>query len=110
MRFKVLKAVKMPMLFSWAEDRGSRTVVLRFSRLELNVEISAFGDERRPTFRQTLQFHIHPEEVLTAIALMLEAVRSSETSVNFYETIRCNISEGCHLQRFPVSTSRSVWL
>jgi hypothetical protein len=31
------------------------------------------------------------------IALMMEAVRTSETSVNFYETTWCNILEGCHL-------------
>jgi hypothetical protein len=36
-------------------------------------------------------------EVRTASALMMEAVRPSETSVNFYETTRRNISEGCHL-------------
>jgi hypothetical protein len=30
-------------------------------------------------------------------ALMMEAVRSSETSVNFYETTRRNIPEGWHL-------------
>jgi hypothetical protein len=29
--------------------------------------------------------------------LMMEAVRTSETSVNFYETTRRNIPEGCHL-------------
>jgi hypothetical protein len=33
------------------------------------------------------------------IALMMEAVSTSETSANFYETIRCNIPEGRHLQR-----------
>jgi hypothetical protein len=27
----------------------------------------------------------------------MEAVRTSETSVNFYETTRRNIQEGCHL-------------
>jgi hypothetical protein len=31
------------------------------------------------------------------IALMMEAVRTSETSVNFYETTRRNIQEGFHL-------------
>jgi hypothetical protein len=31
------------------------------------------------------------------IALMMEAVSTSETSVNFYETTRRNIPEGCHL-------------
>jgi hypothetical protein len=39
-------------------------------------------------------------EVLTAsivIALMMEAVRTSEMLFNFYETTRCNIPEGCHL-------------
>jgi hypothetical protein len=39
-------------------------------------------------------------EVLTAyiiIALMMEAGRTSEPSVNFYETTRRNIPEGCHL-------------
>jgi hypothetical protein len=31
------------------------------------------------------------------IALMMEAVRTSETSVNFYETTRSNIPGDCHL-------------
>jgi hypothetical protein len=31
------------------------------------------------------------------IALMMEAVRTFETSVNFYETTRRNIPEGCRL-------------
>jgi hypothetical protein len=31
------------------------------------------------------------------IALMMEAVSTSETSVNFYETTQRNIPEGCHL-------------
>jgi hypothetical protein len=38
--------------------------------------------------------------VLTAFiirALMMEAVRTSETSVNFYQTIRLKIPEGSHL-------------
>jgi hypothetical protein len=32
------------------------------------------------------------------IALMMEAVRTSETSVNFYQTTRRNIPEENHLQ------------
>jgi hypothetical protein len=35
--------------------------------------------------------------VIRSIALKMEAVRTSETSVNFYETIRRNIPEGSHL-------------
>jgi hypothetical protein len=31
------------------------------------------------------------------IALMMEAVSASETSVNFYETTRPSIAQGCHL-------------
>jgi hypothetical protein len=31
--------------------------------------------------------------------LMIEAVSISEKSVNFYETTRCIIPEGCHLQQ-----------
>jgi hypothetical protein len=34
----------------------------------------------------------------TDITLLLEAVRTSETSVNFYETTRRNIPENCHIQ------------
>jgi hypothetical protein len=39
-------------------------------------------------------------EVLTAStirAMMMEAVHTSETSVNLYQTTRRKISEGCHL-------------
>jgi hypothetical protein len=32
------------------------------------------------------------------IALMMEAVRTCEMSVNFYEIARRNIPKGCHLQ------------
>jgi hypothetical protein len=35
-----------------------------------------------------------------SVALMMEAVRTFETSVNFYETSRRSIPEGCHLQTF----------
>jgi hypothetical protein len=31
------------------------------------------------------------------IALMMETIHTSKTPVNFYETIRRNISGGCHL-------------
>jgi hypothetical protein len=37
-----------------------------------------------------------------SIALMTEAVRTSETSAYFYETTRRSIPEGCHLRnKFP---------
>jgi hypothetical protein len=32
------------------------------------------------------------------IALMMEAEGTSKTSINFYQTTRRNIPEGCHLQ------------
>jgi hypothetical protein len=31
-------------------------------------------------------------------SLMMEVVRTSETSVNFYQTTRCNITEDSYLQ------------
>jgi hypothetical protein len=34
---------------------------------------------------------------VVTIVLMMETVSTSETSVNFYETTRRNIPEGCHL-------------
>jgi hypothetical protein len=39
--------------------------------------------------------------MLTAaiIAFMMEAVSTSETSVNFYKTTRCNMLEGSHVKR-----------
>jgi hypothetical protein len=36
------------------------------------------------------------------MALMMEAAIISETSVNFYETTRRNIPEGCHLRIIDV--------
>jgi hypothetical protein len=36
--------------------------------------------------------------VYPIITLMMQSVYTSETSVYFYETIRCYIPEGCHLQ------------
>jgi hypothetical protein len=41
--------------------------------------------------------------------LMMEAERSSETSVNFYDTIRRHISEGSHLHTFTLRRSTSVY-
>jgi hypothetical protein len=35
------------------------------------------------------------------IALMMEVVHTSETPVNFYNTTRRNIPEGCHLHALP---------
>jgi hypothetical protein len=53
-------------------------------------------------------------EVLAAsiiIALMMEAVSASETSVNFYETTRRNLPEDSHLHSFIYLTSNSfTWL
>jgi hypothetical protein len=44
--------------------------------------------------------HIHPFfERGLLIALMMDAVRSPETSINFYETIRRNKPEDFHIRR-----------
>jgi hypothetical protein len=45
------------------------------------------------------------------VALMMETVRSTETSVYFYETIRCHILEGCslHTHRRENLKSHSLW-
>jgi hypothetical protein len=40
------------------------------------------------------------------IALMMEAVSTSETSVYFYETTKRNIPEDCHLPRINPSTGK----
>jgi hypothetical protein len=47
----------------------------------------------------------------TAIALMLEALSTSETSVNFYEIARRNITEDCHLHTLRRENLKShlVW-
>jgi hypothetical protein len=39
---------------------------------------------------------------IKAIALMMEAVRTSKTSMYFYETIRCYIPDGCHHHHLTV--------
>jgi hypothetical protein len=33
------------------------------------------------------------------VALLMETINISETSVNFYETTQCNIPECCHLHK-----------
>jgi hypothetical protein len=38
-------------------------------------------------------------------ALMMEAASTSETSVNLYQTIWCNIPEDSHLEKLPVQTN-----
>jgi hypothetical protein len=40
---------------------------------------------------------VRTASVIGLIALMMAAVNTSETSVNFYGTIRCNMPEGYHL-------------
>jgi hypothetical protein len=35
----------------------------------------------------------------TNTALMIKAISTSETSINFYETARRNVREGCHTRR-----------
>jgi hypothetical protein len=46
-------------------------------------------------------------EVLTAsiTTMMMEAVSTSERSVNFYQTTQCNIPEDCHV--FMLATIRT---
>jgi hypothetical protein len=41
---------------------------------------------------------LHQGDESHLITLMMEAVGTSETSVNFYQTTRCNIQENSHLQ------------
>jgi hypothetical protein len=42
--------------------------------------------------------------------LMMEEVRISETSVNFYETTQRNILEGCHLRKSsPLRGQKGEW-
>jgi hypothetical protein len=40
---------------------------------------------------------VRTASIIRAIALMMEAVRTSETSVNFYQTARRNIPQGSYL-------------
>jgi hypothetical protein len=42
--------------------------------------------------------------LVPVIALMMEAGSTFETSVNFYETTRRNVPEGCHLNLTSVSS------
>jgi hypothetical protein len=49
-------------------------------------------------FRGTYCLH-HQVDSVSFIALMMEAVRISKTSVYFNETTQRHIPEGCHLQR-----------
>jgi hypothetical protein len=44
------------------------------------------------------------------IALMMEAVRTSETSVNLYQTTRHNIPDDSHLQTNNQSTNAVIGL
>jgi hypothetical protein len=46
----------------------------------------------------------HQGDFTSVIALMMEAVRASETSIYFYDTARRHIPEGCHLQINPLYT------
>jgi hypothetical protein len=42
------------------------------------------------------------------MSLMMEALSTSETSVNFYEATRHNIPEGCHLQITTPSSQLAI--
>jgi hypothetical protein len=48
-------------------------------------------------FRRTYCLH-HCIRAILLIALMMEAVSTSETTVNFYQTTRRNIPEDSHLR------------
>jgi hypothetical protein len=58
----------------------------------------------RPRMKLTAFWDIAPcslievDQRFREIALMIDAVRTSETSVNFYETTWRNIPDGCHLE------------
>jgi hypothetical protein len=64
------------------------------------------GDRR---FRSVYCLHHQGDEWLNA--LMMEAVRTSETSVNFYQTTRRDVPEGCHLHthRRENLKSQNAW-
>jgi hypothetical protein len=47
----------------------------------------------------------HLDNLYELITLMMEAVSTCETSVNFYEIALRNVSEGCHLQLVAMPTS-----
>jgi hypothetical protein len=55
------------------------------SGLDLVAQQTTLSEQREP----------HPSPTLTGIALMMEAVRTSETSINIYKTTRRNVLEGC---------------
>jgi hypothetical protein len=65
--------------------------------------ITDHADDRGTKYLWNVSTH-HPDNAgskhlwnLVLIALMMEAVSTSEISVNFYETTRRNIPESCHL-------------
>jgi hypothetical protein len=49
-------------------------------------------------------------DVSGRITLMMEAVSSSESSVNIYQTTRCNIPEDSHFILFAVRTWNIIYL
>jgi hypothetical protein len=70
--------------------------------IAVNVKTTAFWDtascnleEVHRHFRGAYCLHHQGDQVSIIIALMMEAVSTSEMLVNFYETGWCNIPEGC---------------
>jgi hypothetical protein len=52
----------------------------------------------RTEINTKIRFIMKKKRTNALIALMMEAVSTSEPSVNFYQTARRNISEDCDLQ------------
>jgi hypothetical protein len=52
---------------------------------------------------------VRTSEMLVLIALMMEAARTSDTSVYFKQTTQHNIPEGCHLYTGSLPNDPIAW-
>jgi hypothetical protein len=52
---------------------------------------------RKPIWEVNTNMHVREIVLVKAIALMMAAVSTSETSINFYQTTRRNVPEDSHL-------------
>jgi hypothetical protein len=88
--------------FQYVHTHTQRTIKAHFGKcyigLKYQYESVRFQVLTAAHMKMTAFWDIVPCSLVEEIALMMEAVCTSETSVNFYGTTRRNIPKGCHLK------------
>jgi hypothetical protein len=104
--FEVLTAVSMKIVVFWAVLVSPDHVHPRLPIASLASPVSTYSPLVRPVSLHWMTYPYITARFLSPgllIALMMEAARTSETLVNFYQTTRCYNPEDSNLQWFSLS-------